>query len=142
LTFGGSSLTDRTRDSVHVDGCWYGRRREAVIESERCDRRPIMIRPLILRRNNRTAKPTPSRANPVPAPQPASPIHDHNHHQQQHHIDSVNELCLDNAKPRFHLHRRVLSLPYQLASSENILGTYRCAYDAGKPNSEMNYGRH
>jgi len=33
--------------------------RVAVIESERCDRRPIMIRTLILPRNNRTARPMP-----------------------------------------------------------------------------------
>jgi len=56
--------------------------RVAVIGSARCDRRPIMIRLLILRCNNRTAKPIP--ANPIFLAYPLSRSDAQQQSQQQH----------------------------------------------------------
>ena len=92
--------------------------RIAVIESARCDRRAIMIPLLILRRNNRTAKPS-STLSPVspllfPVWRPtaaaaaaAAPGR----------IDSVDGHRLDSARPRFDLYQRDISLPRQRTSS-------------------------
>ena len=93
--------------------------RPAVIESARCDRRPIMILLLILRRNNRTAKPMP-RLTPSSTPSPATP------HlpscltptgSSRSRIDSVDGYRSDSARARFDLCHRNISLPRQRTSS-------------------------
>ena len=94
-----------------------------------------MIRLLILRRNNRTAKPMP--ANPIfrapslayPLPRSDAQQRQRQQQQQQGRIDSVNGHRLDTGRPRdsistaeihrYHTNRR---LPF-------ILGIFRFDYD-------------